>query len=47
VGRLAEKVKATSFDAGEFSVKEVVVMRSDLQPTGAVYTPLHRFALSP
>lgn len=44
--RLAEKVEATSFDAGEFVVNEVVVMRSDLKPTGAVYTPLKRFALS-
>ncbi len=31
--------------AGGFDAEEVVVMRSDLRPTGAVYTPLGRASL--
>ena len=32
-------------DFGEVEVDSVVLMKSDLRPTGAVYTPLHRFPL--
>ncbi|MFQ5824091.1 MAG: RNA 2',3'-cyclic phosphodiesterase [bacterium] len=34
-----------SFEGGEVSVEEVVVMKSDLRPTGAVYTPLKKIRL--
>lgn len=33
------------FNAGIFTVKEIIVMRSDLKPTGAVYTPLKRIII--
>jgi len=32
-------------DFGEVRVGSFVLMQSELRPTGAVYTPLHRFAL--
>jgi 2'-5' RNA ligase len=43
---LMDRLRGEKFDAGEFEVKEVVVVRSDLKPTGAVYTPLRRIPLS-
>lgn len=35
----------TPFDAGEQSVAEIVLMKSELHPRGAIYTPLVRCAL--
>ncbi|HHE72423.1 MAG TPA: RNA 2',3'-cyclic phosphodiesterase, partial [Chloroflexi bacterium] len=32
-------------DFGRVAVKSVILMRSDLRPDGAVYTPLHRSVL--
>jgi len=42
---VSEALASTSFDGGEMTVAEVVVMKSDLKPTGAVYTALRRAAL--
>ena len=46
--RIQDTIRAlhsTPFEAGSFRVDEIVVMKSDLQSTGAVYTPLHRIKL--
>lgn len=34
-----------NFSGGIFVAKEIVLMRSDLKPTGAVYTPLKKFSI--
>ena len=44
--KLASEIIKTSFQTEEFEVKEVVVMKSTLFPTGAVYTPLKKVLLS-
>ncbi len=44
--RLASEINKTSFQTEEFEIKEVVVMKSTLLPTGAVYTPLKKVLLS-
>jgi 2'-5' RNA ligase len=36
---LAEALIASGFDAETFKANEVIVMRSDLKPTGSIYTP--------
>jgi 2'-5' RNA ligase len=36
---VAEALVASSFELERFEAKEVVVMRSDLKPTGSIYTP--------
>ena len=36
---VAEMLIASSFDAQKFSVNEIIIMRSDLNPSGSVYTP--------
>jgi 2'-5' RNA ligase len=36
---LADALIASGFDAETFNATEVIVMRSDLKPTGSVYTP--------
>ena len=33
------------YDTGSFQVSEIAVMASDLQPTGAVYTPIAEIPL--
>lgn len=33
-----------NFEVGSFGVKEIVVFKSDLNPTGAIYTPLRTLA---
>ena len=45
VQSLSEYLQSISFDAGEFEAKEIIIMKSQLKPTGAEYTPLHRIAL--
>lgn len=40
IERLTELIKNTTFNTQEFEIKEVVVMRSQLNPAGAIYTPL-------
>ncbi len=42
---LARSHQANGFDAGEMSVRELVVMRSELGAEGARYTPLSRVGL--
>jgi 2'-5' RNA ligase len=44
-GEFIEKIKNLKFEGGEVEVKEIVVMKSDLKPTGAIYTPLHKIEL--
>ncbi len=36
--RLAETLIATGFDSETFTASEVILMRSDLKPTGSIYT---------
>jgi 2'-5' RNA ligase len=36
---LAEALQATGFENNAFVVREIIVMRSDLKPTGSIYTP--------
>ena len=43
---LATEINKTTFETGEFEVKEVVVMKSTLLPAGAVYSPLKKVLLS-
>ncbi len=45
IERLTELIKDTSFQSQEIEVKEVAVMRSELHPSGAIYTPLKKAAL--
>ena len=40
IGGLVSKLDKTEFESEKIRVDQVVVMRSDLRPTGAVYTPL-------
>ena len=40
IGGLVSKLEKTEFESEKMQVEQVVVMRSDLRPTGAVYTPL-------
>ena len=37
--RVAEALIARGFESEAFKVTEVILMRSDLKPTGSVYTP--------
>ncbi len=46
VAALARQWQATVVENLCFSVQEVVLMRSDLRPEGAVYTPLRRARLT-
>jgi 2'-5' RNA ligase len=43
--RLAEQIKKINFETTEFPVKEVVVMKSQLHPAGAIYTPMRKILL--
>ena len=44
--RVAEvAAKIDGYDTGSFQVTEIAVMASDLQPTGAVYTPIAEIPL--
>lgn len=35
----------TNFDAGEFMVEKIELIKSDLHPSGAIYTPLRKIML--
>jgi 2'-5' RNA ligase len=37
--RVAEMLIASGFQSETFMAKEVILMRSDLNPTGSIYTP--------
>ncbi len=43
--RLVERLSATEFNSETFLVREVVVMKSELKSSGAVYTPIERVEL--
>lgn len=43
--RFIEKLKSRAFAGGLFDVKEILIIKSDLHPQGAVYTPLRKIAL--
>ncbi len=43
--KLMELVKSSDFVTDEIEVNEVVVMRSQLHPAGAIYTPLKKIPL--
>ncbi len=45
IDKLTELIKNTSFQTEEIEIKEVVVMKSDLHPAGAIYTPLKKINL--
>lgn len=37
-----ESIQNTEFQSDPIEISEIVIMRSDLKPTGAVYTPLNK-----
>lgn len=37
--RLAQELLAAGFEPERFTARQVILMRSDLRPTGAIYTP--------
>jgi 2'-5' RNA ligase len=45
VERLMEMVTSSDFETEEIQVNEVVVMKSQLDPRGAIYTPLKKIPL--
>ncbi len=45
IDKLTELIKNTSFQTEEIEIKEVVVMKSELYPAGAIYTPLKKINL--
>ncbi len=46
IEKLAELVKSTDFQTEDIEVNEVTVMKSQLHPAGAIYTPLKKIRLS-
>jgi 2'-5' RNA ligase len=44
--KLMELVESSDFQTEEIEANEVVVMRSQLHPTGAIYTPLKKIPLA-
>lgn len=45
IEKLMELVKSTDFETEDIEVNEVTVMKSQLHPAGAIYTPLKKIAL--
>lgn len=45
IEKIAQRMENTEFVGGTMPVREVVVMKSQLHPQGAIYTPLARVAL--
>jgi len=43
--RFVEKFQRYVFEGGEFKVDEIIVMKSDLHPSGAIYTRLRKVRL--
>jgi 2'-5' RNA ligase len=43
---LGQALTQAQFSSEEFSAARIILMRSDLKPTGPVYTPLGEFALA-
>lgn len=46
VGRLTAKVKSITFEPRETACSEVLLIKSELRPTGSVYTTLNSFPLN-
>jgi len=46
LGGAASKIADITFPPQKFIVDEVVLMRSDLKPSGPIYTPLERYGLA-
>jgi 2'-5' RNA ligase len=46
IEKLMELVSSSDFQTEEIEVNEVVVMRSQLDPGGAIYTPLKKIPLT-
>ncbi len=46
IEKLMELVESTDFQTEDIEVNEVVVMRSQLHPAGAIYTPLKKIPLA-
>ena len=42
---VAEQLQRIGFDPERFTVSEVIVMKSELNPSGSIYTPLAKIAL--
>ena len=45
ISKIAAELERMKVEEIEFDIREIVLMKSDLQPTGAVYTPLHKIEL--
>ena len=45
IGSIIEVMKTMGFEGESFKVSEILLMKSDLKPTGAVYTVLKRIKL--
>lgn len=45
IEQLTELIRDTNFQTEEIEIKEVVVMKSQLHPAGAIYTPLKKIVL--
>jgi 2'-5' RNA ligase len=45
IENLMELVKSTDFETEDIEIKEVTVMKSQLHPAGAIYTPLKKIPL--
>ncbi|HWO00730.1 MAG TPA: RNA 2',3'-cyclic phosphodiesterase [Blastocatellia bacterium] len=45
--RVAEDLIATGFEPESFQATEVIVMRSELNPRGSIYSPLYKLSLEP
>lgn len=42
---MVQKVETGKFDGGEFVVREIILMQSQLHPGGSIYTPLSKINL--
>ena len=45
IAQVISHFQDAKFSAGEFEAREIVIMKSQLKPTGAEYTPLRRIPL--
>ena len=43
---LAEQLQSIGFEAERFTTRDVIVMKSDLNPSGSIYTPLAKIAFT-
>lgn len=43
--KFTESIQNIAFQSDAIEIKEMVIMRSDLKPTGAIYTPLNKIKL--